>query len=292
MTLDALKRKLITGFQEAGLESPALEARWIIQHITGYNSADMIVKSADEIPDNLITHINAMAARRIGGEPMDNILGYREFYGGRIDVSKDVLSPRQETEGLVDIALEFLENVKNPHVLDLGTGSGAIIISILAERPDAKGLGTDLSGMALRTAQYNARMRGVFTRLTCLQSDWFEDIKGSFDLIVSNPPYITDAAMETLSPEVLGFDPELALRGGPDGLAPYHIITRQAAAHIKPSGGLIFEIGYDQGKAVSTLMTEQGYGDVTIHKDLAGHDRIVSGRAVPKVWGPRSRGTH
>ena len=254
MTYDDLKRNLTARFRAAELGSADLDARLLIESVTGYSAAELILNGQNIVPPAALGEIEALAARRLAREPVDHILGYREFYGRRFEISKDVLSPRPETEGLVDAALATIKNTENPHILDLGTGSGAIIISVLAERSDAAGVAADVSHGALDIAARNAAAHNVATGLTLTESDWFSAVDGVFDLIVSNPPYITDAAMEALSFEVTGFDPDLALRGGPDGLAPYRIITARAADYLKPGAALIFEIGYDQGAAVSSLM--------------------------------------
>ncbi len=259
------------------METPDLEARLLIQAVTHFNSTDQILRGAEPLRLEEEKEIDALAVRRMSGEPIDHIMGFKEFYGRRFEISKDVLSPRPETEGLVDEVLKDLKDKTVPHILDLGTGSGAIIVSLLAETIDAVGTAVDLSSKALAVASINAKAHGVWDRLTVLQGDWFEPVEGTFDVIVSNPPYITDAAMETLSPEVRAFDPDLALRGGADGLGPYHIIAAQAGEYLCAGGGLFLEIGYDQGPAVANMIRANGFAHVSVLKDLAGHDRIVKG---------------
>jgi len=242
---------------------------------TGLSHTDMIARGTEHPPASSIKQISDYAARRIAGEPIDHILGYREFYGREFKVSKDVLSPRPETEMLVDTALAVLKNKADPRILDLGTGSGAIAISILAEIEEARGDAVDLSGAALKIAKENAAAHNVETRLTFHEGSWFAPVSGHYDIILSNPPYITAAAMNELDVEVAAFDPDLALHGGEDGLSAYRAIIAEAGRYLKPNGILLFEIGYDQGSSVSDLLKGAGFTDISIHKDLAGHDRMI-----------------
>ncbi len=274
-TITAARRDLTDQFRAARLETPDLDARILLMAATGLCHADLITRNGDRLSPGNSEKLAVMAERRLAGEPIDHILGYREFYGYRFEVTKDVLSPRPETELLVEVALAAIKNVKTPHILDLGTGSGAIVVSILAENPSATGIAVDLSEDALKIAQTNARTHNVNRRLDFLQGSWFEPITGHFDIILSNPPYITDAAMGQLSREVANFDPDIALRGGPDGLEAYRAIIGGASAHLKPGGCLIFEIGYDQGQAVTALLKAANFRDIDLARDLAGHDRVI-----------------
>ncbi len=278
MSAGSLRRTLTAQFKHAGLESPALDAKLLIMAAANWSAADLILKSDEGLPQGVHQAIEAFAVRRLAGEPIDHILGYRDFYGRRFHISKDVLSPRQDTETLVDIVLRCIAKVKTPLILDLGTGSGAIIISVLAERLDAIGHAVDMSSAALAIARINAERHDVSGRLTLLRGDWLKPVTRRFDVIVSNPPYITDAAMTALPREVTGFDPDLSLRGGADGLEAYRVITSGAARHLTPGGWLVLEIGYDQGVSVSHMLREQSYEAVEIGQDLAGHNRVVFGR--------------
>jgi len=209
---------------------------------------------------------------------VDHILGYKDFYGRRFNISKDVLSPRQETEGLVGRSLALISD--SFRVLDLGTGSGAVIISILAEIEGVSGTATDISALALKAAKENAKRHGVLDRVDFVQSNWLENVTGTFDLIVSNPPYITDEAMRALAPEVIQYDPRQALAGGADGLTAYRDILNSAQDFLAIGGYLVFEIGYDQGASVSRLMRQAGFANIKVTQDLASHDRIVEGQFV------------
>ena len=280
LNINAAKRLMIQQFREAGLETPDVDARALIMAATGFSHTDMIMRGKECPRADILDGIACYAARRLAGEPIDHILGYREFYGRRFKVTKDVLSPRPETEMLVDAALGILKDkppsFMKPRILDLGTGSGAIIISILAEAKNVEGVAIDLSQAALDTAKENAAAQTVEERLTFLQGSWFAPVSDQcFDIILSNPPYITAAAMEGLDIEVKDFDPDLALRGGEDGLTAYRAIIAEAANHLSPHGVLLFEIGYDQGRSVSDLLSRAGFGDISVQKDLSSHDRMI-----------------
>ena len=275
LNINAVKRLLIKQFREAGSGSPDLDARVLIMAATGFTPTDIIARGTEYPSADIINLISDYAVRRIAGEPVDYILGYREFYGRRFRISKDVLSPRPETEMLVDAALGLSKNKPKAHILDLGTGSGAIIISILAELEEVEGVAVDISETALEIAQENAVVHDVDGRLTCLQGSWFTPVSSRFDIIVSNPPYITARAMKELDVEVKDYDPDLALCGGEDGLTAYRDILAKAVNYLSPNGILLFEIGYDQGLLVNALLDDAGFTDISVHKDLSGHDRMI-----------------
>jgi release factor glutamine methyltransferase len=219
-----------------------------------------------------------MVARRCRGEPMSHILGYRDFWHHRFEVTADVLDPRPETETLVAAALEGAVE----RVLDLGTGSGCILLSLLAARPAARGTGTDLSPAALAVAARNAQALGVADRVTLHPSDWWDRVTGRFELIVSNPPYIAADDMAGLQRE-LGFEPRMALTDGGDGLSAYRAITAGVAAHLAPGGRLLLEIGPTQGAAVGAMVRAAGLGQVQVLPDLDGRDRVVTGTQGPSA---------
>ena len=215
-----------------------------------------------------------LVRRRAAREPFSHIAGYRDFWTHRFKVTSDVLDPRPETETLVAQALAepFLK------VLDLGTGSGCILISLLAEMPEAKGVGTDLSERAVLVAGENAKRIGVADRLVLPLSDWFEDVGGVFDLIVSNPPYIAADEMDALQPEVRDFEPRGALTDEADGLSAYRAIAAGAPDHLTPGGRLLVEIGPTQARDVCEIFQAAGLVDITVHSDLDGRDRVVAAR--------------
>lgn len=241
--------------------------------------ADMLalaVRENELVSRLLALEVADLIQRRMSGESVARIIGEKEFYGLAFGLNMATLEPRPDTELLVDLALQALP--ANGRLLDMGTGTGCIPISILANRPDARGLATDLEPEALAMARQNAERHGVHWRLDFAQGDWFGalDEGERFDFILSNPPYIASAIIDTLAPEVKAFDPLLALDGGPDGLAPYRIIAAQAATFLKPGGQVLVEIGYDQGEPVAALFAGHGFANIGVHKDLNGLDRVIS----------------
>lgn len=209
--------------------------------------------------------IEARAAR----QPVAQIVGRRAFWMHEFEVTRDTLDPRPDTETLVEVALAG----KFSRVLDLGTGTGAILISLLAERREASGVGVDLSPAALEVARRNAARVGVDAQF--IQSDWFQGVTGEFDLIVSNPPYIAAAEMAALSPEVRDWEPRLALTDEGDGLAAYRAIAAGAGAHLAPGGRILFEIGPTQAADVQTILAKTGFSRLSLHQDLDGRDRVI-----------------
>lgn len=277
-TINDAKQFLTAQFRAADIESADIDARLLLMHGTGLTRAELIASAGDALTPDTAELIQGLAARRIMGEPVDMILGYREFYGRRFKVTKDVLSPRPETEMLVEAALDIFKTKPNANILDLGTGSGAIIISVLAEALNGYGTAIDMSEAALDIARQNAKTHKLTNRIEFLRGEWFAPVKDSYDIILSNPPYITQEAMVALAPEVKNFDPPIALSGGEDGLSAYREIILKAKSFLKPGGTLIFEIGFDQAETVTALLTAAGFSGVSTHKDLAGHDRMIRAR--------------
>ncbi len=281
MTIAETRRALQKTLDAADIPGSAFEARLLLQAATGLSHSELITESLQVLSPEAAQCLDGFSARRLSGEPVDSILGWREFYGRRFEISSDVLSPRQETEALVSTGLERVDGIAAPRILDLGTGSGAIIISLLAERSGALGVCVDVSKAALAIAKKNAAAHDVTARLAFLHGDWLAPVKVSgedkFDLIVSNPPYIDSRAMGELPREVADFDPSLALYGGDDGLAAYRIIAKQAREYMAEGAALLLEIGYDQGESVPEILRQNGFVDITVQADLAGHARIVSG---------------
>lgn len=258
MTPDDLLRKGAATLSDAGIPDPMREAR-ILWRAT-----------PDEDPDAYLAKIAGRAERR----PLSQVLGYRDFYKHRFIITSDVLDPRPDTETVIETALQepFIR------VLDLGTGSGCILLSLLTEQEAATGVGTDLSQAALDVAAQNARALELTARATFLQSDWFADVSGQFDLIVSNPPYIAADEMDDLQPEVRRFEPRSALTDEGDGLSAYRLIAAQAIAYLTQGGRLIFEIGPTQARAVTAMMLNAGLTDVQVIPDLDGRPRVVVGK--------------
>ena len=257
----------------AGIDNPAREARLIVAAALGVGQDRVSLMQPDALPDEVEDDLGAMAARRCGREPLSHILGLRAFYEHDFKVTRDVLDPRPETEVLVLAALA----VPFERVLDLGTGSGCILLSLIAARAGAQGVGTDISQAALHVAAMNADDLGVRARVRFQQSDWFESIEERFDLIVSNPPYIAAADMAALDPE-LAFEPRIALTDEGDGLGAYRAIAAASPECLNPGGWLMVETGWTQGPSVAALLQDAGFRDVRILPDLDGRDRVVQGR--------------
>ncbi|MEO0944615.1 MAG: peptide chain release factor N(5)-glutamine methyltransferase [Pseudomonadota bacterium] len=258
--------------RDAGIDAPEDEARKLARLAVPKRYVDYEKAIAGEG----LARFNDAVARRCAREPFSHISGQRYFWKGAFRVTADVLDPRPETETLVELALQepFTK------VLDLGTGSGCIIISLLSERLEAHGVGTDISERAILIAGENAYRNEVAERLVLPVSDWFEDVGGRYDLIVSNPPYIALDEMDGLDPEVRDYEPREALTDEADGLSAYRIIARHAPDHLKPCGRVLVEIGPTQAPAVTDLFCDAGLEDVRLHPDLDGRDRVVSARAA------------
>ncbi|WIY54541.1 peptide chain release factor N(5)-glutamine methyltransferase [Devosia sp. YIM 151766] len=278
-----------------GFENAALDAKLLTGHALGHDSLAMATREGELVNRLLAAEVADLLQRRISGESVARIIGEKEFYGLAFGLNAATLEPRPDTELLVDLALAALP--ANGRLLDLGTGTGCIPIAILANRPDATGLATDLDAEALDMARQNAGRHGVAERLDFGLGNWFEALAAAqapaapplpgrerhgltFDLIVSNPPYIASAVIDTLAPEVKRFDPLLALDGGTDGLAPYRIIAGEALPCLRAGGRVLVEIGYDQGAAVAALFRAAGFAEIAVHKDLAGLDRVVSAHQI------------
>lgn len=273
-TLGDLARAAAARLEGASIESGARDARLLLAHATGLSMARLGIEMGEVAGPDIAARYEAMIARRAAREPVSHITGKRLFFNHEFQVSPAVLDPRPETEALVLAAL----GTPFERVLDLGTGSGAILLSLLAERDAATGVGADLSEAALKVARENARRLGLEGRCDLILSDWFADVTGCFDLIVSNPPYIAQDEMADLAPE-LAFEPAMALSDGADGLSAYRAIFQGALAHLAPGGRLLVEIGRTQGAEVSALMAAAGLRDVTVLPDLDGRDRVVLGYA-------------
>lgn len=283
MTLGELKKDIRDRLRQANIETPDLDARILLCEALKIDRTELILKQDDPIHAEDRERVIALAQRRASGEPVDHILGYREFYGRRFNVTADVLSPRPETELLVEKAIATL-NDRPGHVLELGVGSGAIAITLALENPLLSITAVDVSEAALVIARENVKCHTVQDRINFLCGDWFAPVPHiEFDLIISNPPYIDAKAMKELSLEVQNFDPHLALYGGEDGLGPYHIIAEQSGAYLKTGGLLLLEIGYDQALSVSGLLGASEFTNIETYKDLSGHDRIISARGLKGV---------
>ncbi|MCA0434856.1 MAG: peptide chain release factor N(5)-glutamine methyltransferase [Proteobacteria bacterium] len=255
--------------------SPDLDARLLLQHVTGLDHAGFVLETERALSAGEADQFERFLLRRLNHEPVSRILGWREFYGRRFAVTPDVLDPRADTESLVELALTLCTPPPK-RILDIGSGSGAIIVSLLAEWPGARGVAVDISTAALEMTQRNAAALGVASRLTCLEGSIFAPVSGRFDLIVSNPPYIPAADVEALAPDVRAYDPHLALDGGTDGLSAYRIIAAGAAAHLEARGLVVVEIGCGQQGDVKAVFSASGMSFVKSKHDLAGVERALA----------------
>ncbi|MBE1298205.1 MAG: peptide chain release factor N(5)-glutamine methyltransferase [Rhodobacteraceae bacterium] len=257
----------------AGVPDPARDARVLLAHAAKIEASRVTLIAPEELSSEIADRYEQLISLRCIRVPVSHLIGEREFYGRRFKVSGDVLDPRPETEILIEAALS------RPYerILDLGTGSGCILVTLLSERPEATGLGVDLSEAACLQASANAVLHGVADRADIRQSDWLTEVSGGFDLIVSNPPYISRSEMDNLSPEVRDHEPEMALTDGADGLEAYRNILASVVLHLVEGGRLLVEIGPKQGAAVADLFQKAGLGQVQILPDLDGRDRVVSG---------------
>ena len=274
MEYAALYRMGVERLAAAGIEEAKLDARLLLEELCGTDRNDLLVhgdRPVTEQQENSYVNYIELRSRHI---PLQHITGYQEFMGLRFKVTPDVLIPRQDTETLVEEVLKNLHD--GMRILDLCTGSGCILLSLLRYSNDCVGVGADLSKKALTVAEENAGSLGLTAEF--VQGDLFEPVTGKFEIIVSNPPYIPSNVIPTLMEEVREHDPLMALDGKEDGLYFYREIIGQASEYLYPGGMLFLEIGCEQAGAVTELMKNAGYRDVTVCKDLAGLDRVVSGR--------------
>lgn len=268
---------------EAGIEESTLDARLLLEAVCGTDRNDLLVHGEQPVEPETEEKYFGWIGKRAGRIPLQQLTGEQDFMGLTFTVNENVLIPRQDTEILVEEVLKELHD--RMRILDMCTGSGCILLSLLHYSNDCEGLGVDLSAEALEVAG-----RNVLKVLTpekaehahFLQSDLFEKVEGKFEIIVSNPPYIASAEVEKLMPEVRDHEPRMALDGTEDGLHFYRRIIEEAGKHLVSSGMLFFEIGYDQGQAVSELMRTEGYCDVQVVQDYAGLDRVVYGTYVER----------
>jgi len=270
---DALRRA-VPRLQEAGIEDGSRDARVLLAHALGIGHDRLTLKLQDEMTTPQEALYDAALQARIARQPVAQITGRRLFWGLSFRVTRDTLDPRPETETLVAEALKepFLK------LLDLGTGTGCILLSCLKGMPMARGLGTDISDAALQVAVGNTRDLGLEAQARFRKSDWLDKVTGAYDLIVSNPPYIAAEEMPQLAPEVRDWEPHQALTPGGDGLDAYRAIALGAPSRLMPGGRLLVEIGPTQGAAVSELFRAEGLDDIRILPDMDGRDRVVAAR--------------
>ena len=266
---EALARGVRT-LREAGVPEPAGDARRLLAQALGVEPGRLTLVLPEPVSLASQGSYEVLLERRARREPVSHLLGHRTFWGRDFEVTGDVLDPRPETEILIAAALEE----PSASDLDLGLGSGCILLTLLAERPEASGLGLDLSAAALEVADRNAARLGVADRATFAISNWFENVDGLFDLIVSNPPYIALDEMPSLEPEVRDWEPRLALTDEGDGLSAYRAILAGAAQHVAPKGRVLVEIGPTQAQSVAQIGVAQGFASPEIRQDFDGRARV------------------
>jgi release factor glutamine methyltransferase len=268
--------------EAAGLAGPVIDARLLVEAAADATRTDIVTDPHRALTPDQEATLEAYLTRRENREPVSHILGRKAFWKIMLSVSADVLTPRPDTETVVELVLRDFPEHAPWSVLDLGVGSGAILLAILAERPAARGLGIDVSEEALAVARENAANLGLASRLALLRGDWTEGLaEASFDLVVSNPPYIASDVIEELEPEVRDYEPRVALEGGVDGLDHYRRLAPEILRVLKPGAGFAVEIGYDQKDAVEALFREAGAADVRTVRDLGDRDRVVAGKKNP-----------
>jgi release factor glutamine methyltransferase len=264
--------------EAAGISGPVIDARLLVEAAAEATRADIVTDPYRPLTPEQEATLDDYLTRRARREPVSHILGRKGFWKIMLQVTPDVLTPRPDTETVVEYVLRDFPETAPWTVLDLGVGSGAILLSILAERPAAKGLGVDVSEEALAVARENAANLGLAGRTALLRGDWTFGLDGeSFDLVVSNPPYIASHVIEELEPEVRDHEPRLALEGGADGLDAYRTLAPEILRVLKPGGRFAVEIGYDQKDAVEALFRAAGAEGVVTLRDLGDRDRVVAG---------------
>lgn len=268
--------------EAAGITGPVIDARLLVEAAAEATRVDIVTDPHRALTAEQQARLEDYLARRARREPVSHILGRKGFWKIMLQVTPDVLTPRPDTETVVEYVLRDFPEHAPWHVLDLGVGSGAILLSILAERPAARGLGVDVSEEALAVARENTANLGLAGRTALMRGDWTWGLHDdSFDLVVSNPPYIASHVIETLEPEVRDHEPRLALEGGVDGLDAYRTLAPEILRVLKPGGRFAVEIGYDQKAAVEALFRDAGATEVITLRDLADRDRVVAGLKNP-----------
>ncbi|WP_417670286.1 peptide chain release factor N(5)-glutamine methyltransferase [Roseibium sp.] len=275
MNVGSLYREVRQKFREARIATPELDARVLIAGAMNIKPSDVLLRDADTVDADLRKRVDALTARRLEGVPVGRILGEREFWGLTFHLNEATLEPRPDTETLVETVLARCDPGKALTIADIGTGTGAIAISLLRELPNATCVAVDVSERALQCASENAKRLGVGGRFFPVRADYASALSGGLDWIVSNPPYIRTEVVLGLEPEVRDHDPRLALDGGDDGLCAYRQLVAQGEAILRKGSRIALEIGFDQGEDVRDLLLGHGFANPEIIKDLGGNDRVL-----------------
>jgi len=273
MDLSEILRSSAEKLKQAWVGNPKLDAQILIEHALDLDRAELLSQSKRTIKANEKKAIDTLLSQRISGKSVARILGKREFWSLEFSMNEDTLEPRPDSETLVEAVLKHAEN-KNS-ILDLGTGTGCLLLALLHELPEAKGLGIDKSPRAVEQAKANAKNLGLASRATFKLGNWLEGLSETFDIVVCNPPYIPSQEIQTLMRELRDFDPHLALDGGKDGLKPYRLLIPLLKDFLTTGGLVAFEVGLRQADRVVALFKENGYADIAVDRDMSGIDRCV-----------------
>ena len=276
ITLLNFVRRTETKFSNGGIDNPKLDTQLLVGHALDLDRAQMFAQAQRVLTENQIVRAEQLIARRLNHEPVARILGEREFWGLPFGLNEATLEPRPDSETLVETALKIIPK-KNGRILDLGTGTGCLLLSLLHELPEATGLGLDIAPRAIEQAQKNAARLNVATRATFQTGLWLEGLRERFDIIISNPPYIARGDIAGLMPEVRDYDPPAALDGGVDGLDAYRLLIPQLPKFLNAKGLAVFEVGQGRATAVQNMFLQAGFDNVQAHADLGGILRCVSG---------------
>jgi release factor glutamine methyltransferase len=276
-TLVTLWQSVRDRLTAAGVDTPVLDARLLVEAGAGVSRMDIVTDPRRAISAEQFAGVDALVRRREAREPVSHIIGRKHFWTLEFEVNKHVLTPRPETEFVVEAGLRAIAAKPDARILDLGVGSGAILLTLLVERPRTTGFGTDISEEALVVARANAKTLRVEDRVELRSGDWAAGVNGGFDLVVSNPPYIATDEIKSLAPEVSQHEPRIALDGGADGLAAYRIIIADLPRLLKPGGNFALEVGRGQADAVAAIAKAAGLSTGEPWRDLAGLPRVVVG---------------
>lgn len=263
-------------FKTAGLDTPELDARLLLQNVLGVTHEDILLNNSRLLSESESDTLSKFILRRLNGEPVSRILGQRDFWKHSFKVSDETLDPRPDSETIIDAVISEFNCDEDLKILDLGTGTGCLLLSLLHEFPNARGVGVDISQGAIAVAKENAEVIGLANRVNFINSDWQDmPLEQNFDIVISNPPYIAEGEIAGLQPEVKNFDPYTALSGGESGLECYKTIVQILPKLLKKKGKIFFEIGYNQEELVKAILAEGGFIVLQTIADLAGHPRCT-----------------
>ena len=276
MFLSDLQTAITKKLFDSGIETSSLDSRIILKEVFCFDEKELILNSQLIVPDNKINEVDKILSRRVSGDPVSKIFGKRDFYKSTFLISKDVLDPRPETELIIEIANNFILDKGYKNFIDLGTGSGCIILSILKDNKNLSALGIDISNKAINIAQKNCSNLNLENQATFLVSNWLSKVSGSYDLIISNPPYIPSKDIDTLLDNVKNYDPLISLDGGDDGLKCYREIAEDINRIISKKGRIILEIGFNQAINVIKIFESKEFMFLNKYTDINGLDRILT----------------